>query len=143
MLKDVAELYYAKGYNCAESLIHAGNDYYNLGLSEHDMRMTAAFGAGLQIGDVCGALNASACIISARYVEVKAHDQPVELRTLTQRLVIAFQKRMGSRVCAKIKPVFHTPELRCLNTVKTAADVLEEVINEWDQEHPDSAICSQ
>lgn len=35
MLKDIAEKYYIQGYNCAESLIRAGNEYYNLNLDEN------------------------------------------------------------------------------------------------------------
>lgn len=132
MLKDIAEKYYDLGYNCAEALIRAGNDYYELQLNEHDMRMTAAFGGGFQIGDVCGALSGSACVISARYVEVKAHDHNEELRALTQKLVLAFQKRMGSRLCAQVKPAFYTKETKCKNTVSVSAEVLEEVICEWD-----------
>lgn len=41
----------------------------------------------------------AACVISSRYVETKAHDY-ADMRPLTQKLVIAFQKRMGSRLCA-------------------------------------------
>ena len=32
MLKDLAAKYYQQGYNCAETIIRAGNKYYNLGL---------------------------------------------------------------------------------------------------------------
>lgn len=134
MLTEVAIKYYRMGYNCAESIIRAGNEVYDLGLHEKDMKMTAAFGGGLQIGDVCGALTGAACVISARYVETKAHDY-ADMRPLTQKLVIAFQKRMGSRLCAQIKPVFHDKELKCENTVATAAGVLEQVITDWDKEH--------
>ena len=93
-----------------------------------------SFGGGFQIGDVCGALCGAACVISARYVETKAHDY-ADLRPLTQKLVIAFQTRMGSRLCAKVKPVFHTKESKCEPTVKAAAEVLEAIIQEWDEEH--------
>ena len=48
MLKDLAQKYYDMDYNCAESMVHAGNEYYGLGLSEHDMRMVGAFGGGMQ-----------------------------------------------------------------------------------------------
>lgn len=133
MLADVAVKYYRMGYNCAESVIRGGNEYYNLGLHDKDMVMTAAFGGGFQIDDVCGALCGSACVISSRYVETKAHDCSF-IRPLTQKLVIAFQERLGSRLCGKIKPVFHTKEKKCEKTVATAASVLEEVINEWDKE---------
>lgn len=134
MLKDVAVKYYDMGYNCAEAMLHAGNEYYGLALCEHDMRVAAAFGGGFQIGDVCGALSGSACVISAKYIETKAHDQQKDLRALTQKLVLAFQKRMGSRLCSQVKPVFYTKEVKCRNTVEVSAEVLETVITEWEQE---------
>ena len=133
MLAETAVKYYHMGYNCAESIIRAGNEVYGLDLHDRDMKMTAAFGGGFQIGDVCGALCGAACVVSARYVETKAHDCSF-LRTLTQKLVIAFQNKMGSRLCAKIKPVYHSKEKKCEHTVETAAAILEEVIREWDEE---------
>ena len=56
MLAETAVKYYHMGYNCAESIIRAGNEVYGLDLHDRDMKMTAAFGGGFQIGDVCGAL---------------------------------------------------------------------------------------
>ena len=132
MLKETAIKYYQQGYNCAESIIRAGNEEYSLGLHDRDMNMAAAFGGGFQIGDVCGALSGAACVISSRYVEVKAHDCN-ELRPLTQKLVIAFQNRMGSRLCSAIKPVYHSSELGCQNTVAISAEVLEAVLMEWEK----------
>lgn len=136
MLEEVARKYYKEGYNCAESMIRAGNEVYNLGLHDKDMIMTAAFGGGMQLGDVCGALTGACCVISARYVETKAHESSI-IRPLTQKLVIAFQKEMGSRVCAKIKAVHFSKELHCQNTVGLAASVLEKVIEDWDKEQID------
>lgn len=133
MLKDIAISYYQQGYNCAESILRAGNDVYQLGLHDKDMIMVAAFGGGLQIGDLCGALSSAACVISSRYVETKAHDYK-ELQAITQQLVLAFQKQMGARQCAQIKPNFFTPQLRCQNTVANAADILQEVIFRWEKE---------
>lgn len=131
MLKDVAIQYYQQGYNCSESILRAGNDVYQLDLHDKDMIMVASFGGGFQIGDVCGALSGAACVISSRYVETKAHDVE-DLRPLTQSLVLAFQKRLGSRLCAQIKPNFHNKEVKCQHTVGIAAEVLEDVIKEWD-----------
>jgi len=132
MLKDVAVKYYRNGYNCAESILQAGNEYYHLGLHEKDMIMAAAFGGGFQVGDICGALSGAACVISSRYVETKAHDYK-DMREITQKLVSAFQERMGSRLCSQIKPVFHTKETKCENAVAISAEVLEQVIQEWDE----------
>lgn len=132
MLKEAAIKYYQEGYNCAESMIRAGNEVYGFHLHEADMRMTAAFGGGFQIGDVCGALSGAACVISCKYIETKAHDNQVELRAVTQKLVLAFQKRLGSRLCAQVKPAFYSKEVKCQNTVAVAAEVLEQVINEYE-----------
>lgn len=132
MLKDLVAKYYEQGYNCAESIIRAGNEYYNLNLDENAFRMTGAFGGGLQVGDICGALSGSACIISSKYVKTKAHDCP-DLKPLMLKLVRAFQTRFSSRLCAQIKFKFYTKEVRCLNTVTMAAEVLEQVITEYEQ----------
>ncbi|MEF9967546.1 MAG: C-GCAxxG-C-C family (seleno)protein [Longicatena sp.] len=132
MLRECAVKYYRQGFNCAESILRAGNEVYDLKLQNKDMIMVAGFGGGLMIGDVCGALIGSIAVLSSKYVESKAHDCDF-LRPLTQKMVIAFQKRMGSRVCAQIKPKLHTPELKCENSVAVAAEVLEEVILEWEE----------
>ena len=50
MLAETAVKYYHMGYNCAESIIRAGNEVYGLDLHDRDMIMTAAFGGGFQIG---------------------------------------------------------------------------------------------
>jgi len=133
MLKDVAQQYYLNGYNCAESIIRAGNDYYQLGLHDHDMKMMAAFGGGMMIGDVCGVFTSSAAIISSKYVETKAHDQQKDLQKITVKMITTFQKRFQSRKCSEIKPNFFEPKVRCQNTVTIACEMLEDIINEYDQ----------
>ncbi|MDD8048362.1 MAG: C-GCAxxG-C-C family (seleno)protein [Thomasclavelia sp.] len=130
MLKDDAIKYYKEGYNCAESIIRGANDYYDLKLHDHDMKMVAAFGIGLQVGDTCGALNSAACVISSKYIETKAHDNPRELQKITSTLVKSFEDKMGSRLCPKVRAKYFTPELRCQNTVSHTCDILETVIND-------------
>lgn len=132
MLKDVAAKYYTQGYNCAESIIRAANEYYNLGLDEKACKMTAAFGGGMQVGDVCGALTGSACVISSKYVANKAHDS-ADMHSVMVQMVRDFQQHFSSRVCREIKPKFFNREVHCQNTVTQAADVLEQVINKFDQ----------
>lgn len=131
MLEDVARKYYSQGYNCAESMIRAGNEYYQLGLNEKDMNMMAPFGSGMQVGDVCGALVGSCAVIGVKYVETKAHDFP-EIKKLNPTFIRAFQNEFGSRLCAQIKPKSYTKEYHCLETVANCARVLEEVLNNWE-----------
>lgn len=133
MLEQLAEKYYNQGYNCAESIVHAGNEAYQLGLSEHDMRMAAAFGAGLQVGDVCGVLAGAGCVLSCLYVETRAHESAV-IRPAVTKMVRELQKEYGGRTCAQIKPKYFNKEIRCKNTVLAGAKVIERVIGELDQE---------
>ena len=105
MLKDIAEKYYIQGYNCAESLIRAGNEYYSLNLDENALKMTGAFGGGFHVGDVCGALSGSACVISSKYIETRAHET-THLKPIMLNLVRAFQSHFSSRLCCQSKTLF-------------------------------------
>ena len=129
MLEQVAEKYYKQGYNCAESLFLAGNEYYQLGLDPKIVPLFAGFGGGLQLGDVCGALSGAIAVLSAKYVNTKAHDFE-HTKAYTQRLVKEFQTLAGARDCAHVKPVLYSKEVKCLNTVKVGAKALENVIQE-------------
>lgn len=131
MLSDIAEKYYKQGFNCAESIIRAGNEYYNLNLNENTLRMTGGFGGGFQVGDICGALSGSACVVSSKYIETKAHECP-DLKPVMLNLVRAFQSELSSRLCSQIKAKYFSKEVHCLNTVKITADILENVLAEYD-----------
>lgn len=134
MLKDIVKKYYTQGYNCAESLTRAGNEYYNLGLDNNALKMVGAFGGGFHVGDVCGALSGSACIISSKYIETKAHDS-ADLKPLMLNFVRAFQSHFSSRLCSKIKAKFYSKEVNCLNTVQITAEILEQVLMEYESSH--------
>lgn len=132
MLKDIAIEYYNNhNYNCAECIIRAGNDYYDLKLHDHDMKMVAAFGKGIQVCDVCGTLTGAACLISSKYVETKAHETP-KLPSITAKMIRAFEKHFKSRLCLEIRKTHFDKEVRCLHTVEEACDIIEEVIKEID-----------
>lgn len=133
MLKDVvAKYYFDRNYNCAETIIHAANEYYDLGLHEKDMIMVAAYGAGMQTGNTCGAILSALSILSLKYVEAKAHESE-DIRPVSILLTRKIQEKYGSLLCKEIKPKFFSPEIRCQNTVNIACDVLEEVIAEFEQ----------
>lgn len=133
MLKDEIGKYYFEGnYNCAETILRAGNDYYNLGLHDNDMKMVGAFGAGIQCGNTCGAILSAASILSMKYIEAKAHESQ-DIKKLGTELIRKFNMKYGSTLCKDIKPQSFKPEYRCLKTVETACDILEEIIGEHEQ----------
>ena len=133
MLKDEIGKYYFEGnYNCAETILRAGNDYYDLGLHDYDMKMVGAFGAGIQCGNTCGAILSGASILSMKYIETKAHESQ-DIRKLGTELIRKFNLKYGSTLCKDIKPQSFNPEYRCLKTVEAACDIIEEVITEYEQ----------
>ena len=134
MLKDLVGKYYLdQNYNCAESILRAGNEYYDLGLHDRDMIVAAAYGGGIQSGNTCGAVLAGAGILSMKYVEQKSHDSK-DIKPVVLKLIQQFNKTYGSVLCKDIKPQSFKPEYRCQKTVETACDILEAVIADYERE---------
>lgn len=133
MLKDVCAKYYYEGnYNCAETIIRAANEYYDLGLHDRDMIMMGGYGAGIQSGNTCGAILAGSAILSIKYIEQKAHES-ADIKPVTVMLMRAFREKYGSTLCKDIKPQSFRPEIRCKNTVDDACDIIERVIAEYEE----------
>ncbi|MCR5716425.1 MAG: C-GCAxxG-C-C family protein [Lachnospiraceae bacterium] len=133
MLKDDFEnYYYDQNYNCAETLIRAANDYYDLQLHDRDMIMLGAYGAGMQTGNTCGAILAAVSVLSMKYVEKKAHESE-DIKPVTTMLIREFNKKYGSILCKDIKPQSFQPEIRCKHTIMAACDVLEDVIKAYEE----------
>lgn len=127
MLKEKATALYESGYNCAETVILAANEVYNLGLSEKEVKLMAGFGGGMGCGQVCGALSGAIAAISAKLVETKAHDCP-ELAPACTEMVREFKIRLTDTQCKNLKAKFFNRENRCLHTVLDACDALEKVL---------------
>lgn len=134
MLKELLPKYYFdQNYNCAEAILRAANEYYNLGLHERDMIMVGAYGAGIQSGNTCGAVLAVAAVLSLKYVEAKAHESK-DIRAVVQKMMRKFNEKYGSILCKDIKPQSFKPEYRCRMTIEAACDILEETIAEYEAE---------
>ena len=133
MLKDCYSKYnFDQNYNCAETLLRAANEYYGLHLHDRDMILVGAYGAGIQCGNTCGAVLAAAGILSMKYVEAKAHES-ADIKAVGTNLIRKFNMRYGSTLCKDIKAQSFKPEYRCLKTVETACDILEEVLDEYEK----------
>lgn len=132
MLKDLyAKYYFDQNYNCAETILRAANEYYNLGLHDRDMILVGGFGAGIQSGNTCGAVLSAVSILSMKYVEAKAHESE-DIRPVTVKLIRKFNEKYGSIQCRDIKPQSFKPEYRCQKTIEAACDILEEVLAEYE-----------
>ena len=134
MLKDYYEKYYYDlNYNCAETMIRAANEYYDLGLHDRDMVMLGGYGAGIQTGNTCGAILAAVSVLSMKYVERKAHESK-DIKPVTTMLIRKFNEKYGSVLCKDIKPLSFDKKYRCKNTIETACDILEVVLSDYDKQ---------
>lgn len=135
MLRDHVETYYFdQNYNCAEALLRAANDYYALGLDENALRLVAGFGGGMQTGNVCGTVLSAISIFSEKYVQTRAHESE-DIKPVTQKFLRRFREALnGSLLCKDLKASYFEPEKRCVHTVLTACDVLEQVMDDYEKE---------
>jgi C_GCAxxG_C_C family probable redox protein len=130
MLRDRIEPYYlGKDFNCAESLLHAANDEYDLGIPEEAFKLVGGFGAGFGCGSTCGVLSAGVSAIGMLKITGRAHATE-GLRELCTAYVNAFKDKLGSIECDPLVAKYKKPETRCLETVLLAADTLERVLAE-------------
>ena len=136
MLETVAVKYYKQGYNCAESIILAGNEFYQLNLDPTVSAAFAVYGGGCGCGDVCGAIIGAMAVASRYFVKGKAHDDKAFVRKIGVTLMRNMEAKFGARKCMNIKPVLHNPDpdIKCVNTVTAAAEVLEATIRQLQEE---------
>ena len=129
MLLENTNKYYKADYNCAESLILASNDTYNLGLDEKTAKVMGAFGGGCGCGHICGALAGALGVISALMVTDRAHATP-DFGPLRADFMAKFEAELGSHMCNDLKPKYRTEENGCLLTCELTAELLAEYLTE-------------
>lgn len=128
MLKERAYDYYEnKDCNCAEAVIRAANDEYDLGINEQGLKAFGGFGGGMQCGNVCGALSGGLGAISAKEIKTCAH-QTESLAPKCRAMMDGFKEKFGSAFCTKVKADHSSKTQRCWKVVEGAAEVLEEIM---------------
>ena len=124
-LRERAKDYYQNDYNCAEAMLRAINDAYGLNLPEGSLHLAAGFGGGMGCEKACGALCGGIAALGPLLVTDKAHAAE-NFGAKCAQLVQAFERDLGSDLCADLKPRYRTDETRCLTTVELAADSFEQ-----------------
>ncbi len=79
---------------CWKKILYGANEAYNLGLSKEALKLSAAFGGGMGIESVCGALTGAVMALSSKYVENIAHEDE-KIKELTEKLFSTIWKRNG------------------------------------------------
>lgn len=115
--------------NCAEALLMAANEDYELGLDDRFIKAVCPFGGGLQSEKTCGALLGSLSAIGVMFTEERPTENE-KMKELTQKYVEEFEKEFGAMDCATIKK-YHRSETEGCGPVRVrAAGVFERIIQE-------------
>lgn len=129
MLTEKIEKYYSKGLNlnCAETMVYAANEEYNLNLDKNALKMAAGFGGGMGIESVCGALTGGIMVLGVLFTNEKAHESE-RIKTLEKEFLSRYQDKMGDIMCRPLKEKHHNDEVRCINIIKEAGAILDEIV---------------
>ncbi|WP_123054533.1 C-GCAxxG-C-C family (seleno)protein [Clostridium sp. JN-1] len=130
MLKDYINKYYQEKYNlnCAETILYASNEMYNLNLDKKTLKTMAAFGGGMGIEDVCGAISGSLAVLGILFVKDKAHESD-RIKKLSKEFFEKFQEKLNTKTCSELKSKYRNDEIRCSRIILTAAEILEDIIS--------------
>jgi len=131
MLLDAVKKYYDASYdlNCAETILYAANETYGLNLDKKALKMMAAFGGGMAIEEICGALTGALAVLGILFVKDKAHESD-RIKELTREFFEKFRYRLSTDNCKKLKELYRNEEERCSHIVYAAAEILHEMIKE-------------
>lgn len=128
MLKETAQKYRAEEYdlNCAESIMYAANEEYDLNLSKETLKVMSGFGGGMATGDICGVITGSIGIIGIMFTEVSGHKSP-KVREMTKEFINRFKEKLGYTKCIDLKKEYVNVK-KCTLMIEVGADILEEII---------------
>ena len=148
--REIAQDYFKKGYNCAQSVVMAFSD--RTGIPEKESaRLASSFGGGLgRMREVCGAVSGMAIVVGVLF----GYDDPSvpgavkDHYAAVQALAGAFKEKNGSIVCRELlgdqSAIRSAPDPRtaeyykkrpCPELVGMAADILDEYLEKKDREN--------
>lgn len=129
MLVEKAKKYYDKAYdlNCAETMLYAANEEYDMKLTKETLKTMAAFGGGMGIESVCGAIAGSLAAISILFTKERGHESD-RVKKLSIEFFEKYEKLLGTNNCALLKEKYRNEESRCGLMIEGAAKVLDEII---------------
>lgn len=129
MLIEKAMKYYDKSYdlNCAETMLYAANDEYGLDLDKKALKTMAAFGGGMAVESVCGAISGSIAALGVLFTKERAHESD-RIKILAKEFIYKFYERLGSDNCKILKDKYRNDDIRCSRMIEVSAEILDEIV---------------
>ena len=129
MLMDKINKYYTKEYdlNCAEVMIYAASDEYNMNLKSETLKTMSSFGGGMGIESVCGAITGSLSVIGILFTKERAHEGD-RVKNLCKEFFQKFEDKLTTNNCAELKAKYKKDDIGCRVMIETAAEILDEIV---------------
>jgi C_GCAxxG_C_C family probable redox protein len=140
---ELAVSLFQKGFSCSQALLAAYGDYFGLD-REVALRIAAGFGGGMgRMAKTCGAVTGAFMLIGLKHGGIAAEDRQAKAKTheVVREFARRFLESHGFLSCRELLGCdISTPEgsktvkekrlnaTICPNLVKSAAQILEEVI---------------
>ena len=145
--RELANEYFGRKFHCSQAVLAAFKD--EVGLTEKQaLKLGACFGSGMRKGEVCGACTGALMVLGLLYGQYdKADPHSREVANQVNDLMMKrFAEVSGSYICNDllgcdvrteegVKYCFDNNLFTefCPKMVANAVDVLEEIINEYEQ----------
>ena len=132
MLLETTMKYYDKKYdlNCAECILVAVNEEYDLNISKETLMTMSAFGGGMAIGSTCGAATGAIAALGIMFTKERGHNRP-HVREMTSKFLNEFNYRMNTLECINLKEKYYEDAIRCSKIMRVSAEVLGNIIEEY------------
>ena len=132
MLVEKVRKFYDKEYdlNCAECILVAAIEQYNLDIPKKSIKLMSSFGGGMGIGSVCGALTGGAAVLGIMFTEVRGHQSP-QAKLITAEYISNFKEKLAEIDCIPLKDKYFNGTERCIIMMETAAQELESIIDKY------------
>lgn len=129
MLLEKVKKYYDKAYdlNCAEAVIYAANEEYGMNLSKETFKTMAAFGGGMAIESICGAITGSLAVLSILFTKDRGHESD-RVKNLTKEFFQKYNMALGTYNCYELKAKYKNDDIRCYIMLEEAAKILDEIV---------------
>lgn len=129
MLLEKVKKYYSEelNFNCAETIVYAANEEYNLNLDKNTFKTMAAFGGGMGVEGTCGGVSGALAVLGIVFTKEKAHESD-RIKLLAQEFFKSFEGKLKSSNCKSLKEMYRNDEIRCSKILYTVAEVLDDIV---------------
>lgn len=114
-------------YSCSENILIGANEAYGLGLSREACKVASGFGAGVMVGDICGAITGSVMVLGVMFVEERAHTSD-RITPLVKEFIERYRAQMKEVDCGPLKDLYRTEEYACREVIYKAAEILDDIV---------------